>query len=115
MHKILLKATIALALFGSSALAADPIVGNWLTESGETANIAPCGSGNFCIAVKTGTHAGKTIGLLINDQGRYSGKITDPETNRTYRGKAKINGRSMQMSGCVLGGLICQSQTWSKM
>ena len=115
MHKTLLKATIALALFGSSALAADPIVGNWRTESGETANIAPCGSGNFCIAVKTGTHAGKTIGLLINDQGRYSGKITDPETNRTYRGKAKINGRSMQMSGCVLGGLICQSQTWSKM
>ena len=115
MYKILLKATIALALFSSSALAADPIVGNWRTEAGETASIAPCGSGSFCVAIKTGAHAGKTIGLLNNESGRYTGKITDPQTNRTYRGKAKINGRSMEMSGCVLGGLICQSQTWIKM
>ena len=114
MHKILIKAAVALALSGGTALAADPIVGNWRTESGEMANIAPCGSSNFCVAIKTGAHAGKTIGLLSNDKGRYRGKITDPETNRTYRGKASINGRSMEMSGCVLGGLICQSQTWTK-
>ena len=33
----------------------------------------------------------------------------------TYSGKASINGGSMKLSGCVLGGLICQSQTWTKM
>lgn len=110
MHKILLTLA-ATALFAVSASAADPIVGNWRTESGETASIAPCGE-NFCVVLKTGTYAGKNIGSLINDNGNYTGKVTDPATDRTYRGKASIEGSSMKMSGCVLGGLICQSQTW---
>ncbi|TIU33013.1 MAG: DUF2147 domain-containing protein, partial [Mesorhizobium sp.] len=41
--------------------------------------------------------------------------ITDPETDKTYSGKATISGASLKMSGCVLGGLICKSQTWHKL
>ena len=114
MHKILPMATIVLTLIGSSAFAADPIVGNWRTKAGETANIAPCGTSKFCITVKTGAHAGKTIGLLSNDKGRYKGKITDPGTNKTYTGKARIKGRNLEMSGCVLG-VLCQTQIWTRM
>lgn len=113
MRKIVLT-TAAIVLFAISAHASDPIVGNWRTEAGETANIAPCGGDSFCVVLKTGTYAGKNIGSLVNDNGNYSGKVTDPATDRTYRGKASIEGTSMKMSGCVLGGLICQSQTWVK-
>ncbi|MDA4848107.1 DUF2147 domain-containing protein [Hoeflea poritis] len=95
-----------------TTFAADPIVGDWRTQSGETAAIAPCGGGNFCVTLKTGTYAGTKIGTLANTGGRYKGKITDPATNKTYTGKASISGTQMKMQGCVLGGLICQAQTW---
>lgn len=114
MLKNILTAAAIATLFSVSAQAADPIVGNWRTESGETANIAPCGGDNFCVVLKTGTYAGKNIGSLVNDNGNYTGKVTDPATDKTYRGKASIQGSSMKMSGCVLGGLICQHQTWTK-
>ena len=114
MFKFTAITAFTFAALSSMALASDPIVGNWKTESGETASIAPCGGGNFCVTLKTGTYAGRSIGQLANTGGRYKGKITDPANDKTYTGKASISGSSMKMSGCVLGGLICQSQTWIK-
>ncbi|MCP4315180.1 MAG: DUF2147 domain-containing protein [Hyphomicrobiales bacterium] len=111
MFKKIAATAIVLAALGSTAMSADPIVGNWRTQSGEAAAIAPCGGGNFCITLKTGNHAGSAIGKLANTGGRYKGKITDPATDKTYTGKASISGAIMKMSGCVFGGLICQSQT----
>ena len=94
---------------------ADPIEGDWKTEKGSTAGISACG-GSFCIKLKSGTHAGKSIGKLKADGANgYSGKITDPETDKTYSGKATLSGSSLKMSGCVLGGLICRSQKWNKL
>jgi uncharacterized protein (DUF2147 family) len=110
------KAGMALAailIMAGSALA-DPIEGNWKTQSGETASIA--GGGSFSITLKTGKYAGKTIGSLkaAGDK-KYVGSITDPATDKTYSGKATISGATMKMSGCVLGGLICKNQTWHKL
>lgn len=99
----------------AGAAYADPIEGNWKTESGETAAIGGCGSG-FCITLKTGEHAGKTIGqMTASGDGRYAGSITKPQNNKTYSGKATLSGNSLKLSGCVLGGLICESQTWSRL
>ena len=47
--------------------------------------------------------------------GQYSGEITDPANDKTYSGSASVSGGSMKMKGCVLGGLICRSQTWTKL
>lgn len=108
---------LALALLGSATTwaAADPIEGSWRTQAGSTAAIANCGGG-FCITLKSGKYAGKMIGKLSPAGGEsYSGSITDPETDKTYSGKARISGASMKLSGCVLGGLICKSQTWTKL
>ncbi len=108
------KVSMALAatlIMAGSALA-DPIDGNWKTQSGETAAI----SGGGSITLKTGKHAGKTIGRLKAAGGnKYTGSITDPATDKTYSGKATLTGSTLKMSGCVLGGLICKSQTWSKL
>ena len=110
------KAGMALAaiLIVTGSALADPIEGNWKTQSGETASIA--GGGSFSITLKTGKYAGKTIDSLKDARdNKYVGSITDPATDKTYSGKATISGATMKMSGCVLGGLICKSQTWHKL
>jgi uncharacterized protein (DUF2147 family) len=102
------------AMVGAAA-AADPIEGKWRTQSGATAAIGGCGA-NYCITLKSGKHSGKRIGTFsAAGAGSYSGKITDPENDKTYSGKAKLSGNSLKMSGCVLGGLLCRNQTWSRL
>ena len=106
---------VAATLMLAGAAYADPIEGNWKTEAGSTAAIASCGGG-FCITLKDGKHAGKQIGTFNADGGNaYSGKITDPANDKTYTGKASVAGSNLKMKGCVLGGLICKSQNWSKL
>ena len=106
-------ALIAATAIAGHALAADPIVGNWTTQSGRTAAIAPC-AGGFCVTLKTGQYAGKQIGSLSNTGKRYVGKVTDPANDKTYNGKATLSGSVLKMSGCVLGGLFCRSQKWTR-
>lgn len=113
MRKLILSAAALVAMGGMAF--ADPIEGKWKTASGETATIGSCG-GAYCITLTTGKHKGKSIGKLsASGGGAYAGSITDPTDDKTYKGKASISGRSMKMSGCVLGGLICKSQSWSKL
>ncbi|MET3591146.1 MULTISPECIES: DUF2147 domain-containing protein [Mesorhizobium] len=110
------KVSLALAatLIVASAAWADPIEGNWKTQAGSTAAIA--GSDTFSITLKSGKYSGKTIGSFkAAGDNKYTGTITDPETDKTYSGKATLSGASLKMSGCVLGGLICKSQTWHKL
>ncbi len=105
---------VALTFAGASAgFAAEPIVGNWKTASGETAAIAACGSG-YCITLKTGKHAGKKIGSMNGAGDSYTGEITDPANDKTYSGSASISGAALKMQGCVLK-ILCKSQTWTKM
>ncbi|MBZ9808719.1 DUF2147 domain-containing protein [Mesorhizobium sp. ESP-6-2] len=110
------KASLALAatLILTGVAWADPIEGNWKTQAGDTAAIG--GSGSFSITLKSGKYAGKTIGSLkASDDNKYTGSITDLANDKTYSGKATLSGTSLKMSGCVLGGLICKSQTWHKL
>jgi uncharacterized protein (DUF2147 family) len=110
------KMSLALAatLIMAGAAWADPIEGNWKTQAGSTAAIA--GSDAFSITLKSGKYSGKTIGSFkAAGDNKYTGTITDPETDKTYSGKATLSGTSPKMSGCVLGGLICKSQTWHKL
>jgi uncharacterized protein (DUF2147 family) len=112
-RRLSIAAAVSLAVAGT-ALADDPIVGNWKTAAGSTAAIS--GGSSFSITLKTGKYAGKTIGSLkAAGNNKYTGQITDPETDKTYSGKATLSGSSLKMSGCVFGGLICKSQTWSKL
>lgn len=109
-----LSAAVVATILLTGVAHADPIVGNWKTEAGSTAMISPCG-GSFCIKLISGNHAGKQIGKMAAAGSGYSGTITDPNTDKTYKGKASIAGSILKMSGCVLGGLICQSQSWNRM
>lgn len=109
-----LSVALAASILMAGAAYADPIEGNWKTEAGSTAQISACGSG-FCIKLVSGSHSGKQIGKMTASDGGYSDTITDPANDKTYKGKASVSGSNLKMSGCVLGGLICQSQTWKKL
>ncbi|WP_119942929.1 DUF2147 domain-containing protein [Neorhizobium sp. NCHU2750] len=109
----ILAATAALVMLAGTSLAAEPIEGNWKTESGATAEIGKCGPA-FCVTLKTGKHAGKQIGKLSGSGDSYSGEITDPENDKTYAGSGAVTGNALKMKGCVLK-VLCKSQTWTRL
>ena len=108
---------LGLTVAGTIALAgvamADPILGDWRTEPGSIARIAPCGN-EICITLTSGDHAGKQIGqLTAQGDNRYRGTITDPADDRTYSGNATLSGNSLAMQGCV-AAIFCRTQTWTR-
>jgi uncharacterized protein (DUF2147 family) len=127
-----------LAAFGLIALvlpakaqSADPS-GTWLTQSGDTrVRIARCGA-VYCGTIVTSTYQKDTnnsdpalrerpiVGVRMIWDAKpegdgFSGQLYNPQDGRTYTGKLKVmTPATLQLSGCVLGGLICRSQTWTK-
>lgn len=127
------------AVFGILVLA-NPVVaqaqdpsGTYLSETGETrVRIAKCGSA-FCgtiVAVqgeakdvnnpdpqlRTRNLVGVQMISNIQPAGEaFTGSLYNYKEGKTYTGKMNFKGgNAMQLSGCILGGLICRSQTWTK-
>ena len=140
MRRILLAAAAALVLTGS-AFAADP-VGVWLTDGGKSRiRIADCG-GALCGTIvglqepndpasgkpkvdKNNSDQGKRTRPLIGVQivlgmkpagtDKWSGQVYNAEDGKTYSGNITMqNARSLKLEGCVLGGLICKGQVWTR-
>lgn len=42
------------------------------------------------------------------------GTIWAPDDDETYSSKLKLEGDVLEVSGCVLGGLICRGQDWTR-
>ncbi len=106
-------AAAALLMAVSVGHTAEPIEGNWKTQSGATAEIGKCGSA-YCVTLKSGKHSGKQIGKLSGTGAEYSGQITDPDTDKTYAGSGSVTGNALKMKGCVLK-VLCKSQTWTRL
>jgi uncharacterized protein (DUF2147 family) len=113
MTRLSLLIAAALTASTTSALAAEPIVGNWKTEAGDTAVIAACATG-YCITLKTGKFAGRQIGAMAGKGGNYAGEITDPAANKTYSGSGTVSGDTVKMKGCAMK-VFCRSQTWTRL
>ena len=127
MKKFALAAVFALA--GTAAFAADPIEGIWQTQPDEGVSafvqVTPCGSAFCGTIIKSfkgkeeykSPNIGKqiVIGMAPVGGGGYKGKVLRPADDKIYSGKAQVDGKNMKLSGCVAGGLICKSQTWTKL
>ncbi|SFT81049.1 DUF2147 domain-containing protein [Sedimentitalea nanhaiensis] len=124
--KIVLGAVVALGLAGGAM--ADPVEGTWQTEvdDGAYAHVAmaPCG-GAFCgTMVRTfnsgGEYKSPNIGkklildMVPQGDGTYKGKAWRPSNGKTYIGKMTLKGDTLYPAGCVLGGLLCFDQTWTR-
>lgn len=128
-----------LAIQSAPASAQSSVFGNWVTESGNAlVSIARCGN-EVCgrisrVLVRTPDENQRDVnnpdanlrnrpieGLRIlsgfrRDGNQYRhGEIYDPESGRSYSARLRVNRNgSLRVTGCALGGLICQSQTWAR-
>ena len=125
-----LVAAVALMAWSGAAWA-DPVEGMWKTRPDDNGNfghiqIAACGPA-FCgtlIQSFDGTGAkmqseniGKQIVWDMKSEGGGSytdGKIWTPDRDKTYSSTMQLTGDALSVSGCVLGGLICRSQDWTR-
>jgi len=126
----------ALSVFVPVAASAAEATGEWLIEDGDArVRIAPCG-GELCGNVAWIKEGAPTVdvnnpdpakrarpllgsavllGLKPSGAGEWTGSLYDAENGRTYVGKLTvIDDHHVKVAGCVLGGLICESQTWTR-
>ena len=126
--KRMLAMAAAMMVSATAAMAADPAEGVWKTEvdDGSYAHIkiSMCGS-NVCGVIHRtfngsgeyqSPNKGKTLVRNMKPEGGgyYSGKVWRPSNDKIYVGKMQLNGNKLQLKGCVAGGLLCSSQTWTR-
>jgi uncharacterized protein (DUF2147 family) len=105
-----------------SAPAAESAVGAWLRDNGGSRiAIAPCGAAlcGHITWLRDRNSPGKPGQRILYDMkpsgpATWSGNAFNPEDGKTYSGKMTVSGNVLTTSGCVLGGLICQSVTWTR-
>ncbi|WP_045836330.1 DUF2147 domain-containing protein [Hyphomicrobium sp. 99] len=111
IRKLILLAGVV-AMSASVASAAD-LSGTWLRpKTGKHVQSYSCGGGLGLRVVDTG----KVImcGAKAVGGGKYQGTLTSTEDGNQYSGTVTVAGSQLELSGCVLGGLICKNETWSR-
>lgn len=135
MRRTFVAVILACAAYAGPTLAAsDSPTGTWLTEERDSKiRVAPCGKA-ICATIVWAKQAGldannpdpsqrgRTIlGLDLSrdmrpdGSGGWAGSIYNPENGKTYQATMKRRGEGeLEVGGCVLGGLLCGSETWVK-
>lgn len=55
------------------------------------------------------------LGLKPDGEGRYTGEIYNSENGKKYAAAVAIKGPGeLDVEGCVMGGLFCGGQTWTR-
>ena len=119
-------------LQASAGLSAE-VTGTWLRETGTSkVRIAPCGEA-LCGTIAweksprndvNNPDASKRGRPLVGTQvffnmkpagsNKWDGSAYNPEDGKTYSGSMTLSGEALTTKGCVLGGLICKSVSWSR-
>jgi uncharacterized protein (DUF2147 family) len=122
MRKASIGSAVILAAAVSGAAAGDAS-GVWLRDTGGSKiRIAPCGDEALCGSIvwlrEPGGKAkvGQQVFFAMKPHGEnvWTGSALNPEDGKTYSGKMTLSGDSLTTAGCVLGGLICKSVSWSR-
>ena len=125
------RVLIAAFIFAAGSACADPVEGLWKTKPDDNGKyghvlIAPCAD-KFCGVLVTAfdstgaetasDNIGKQIvwDMVANGDGSYGGgKVWAPDRDKTYNSKMALSGDALEVSGCVLGGLICRASDWNR-
>lgn len=140
MHKMAVLTAAILTLGMAEGRAAEP-TGTWSTEGGlSRVRISPCGSAlcGTVISLKepndpetgkpkldknnadTGKRSRPLIGVPIvlgmqKSGDKWQGQVYNASDGKTYSGGLTLVGNdSLKLEGCVLGGMICKAQTWTR-
>ena len=109
----LFASSLAFATLAALPASAAGVEGTWLRpKTGKHVQSYSCGGGLGLKVVKTGQVI--MCGAKSQGGGTYKGTLTSTEDGKDYSGTATISGDSLELSGCVLGGLICKNETWSR-
>jgi uncharacterized protein (DUF2147 family) len=134
--------TTILCLVAARPASAGDLRGNWMTENGKAkVAIVSCGHalcGNIIALKETNdptTGKPKTdsnnpdaakrdrpmvgvqiiIGMKPDATDKWKGQVYNAEDGKTYSGTISlVNGTTLTLQGCALGGLICKNQTWTR-
>jgi len=120
-------ATIVLLVVTANIQAAD-IIGIWITEKSEAGSSMAveifdcdgklCGKAIDVFDAPNRDSVGIEIikGMKKKSETSYKrGKIYAPDTKKWYKSKMKLESDDkLKVSGCVLGGVICRSQIWTR-
>ncbi|AKO95355.1 MAG: DUF2147 domain-containing protein [Marinovum algicola] len=124
-----LALTVAALTLAAGAALADPAEGVWQTQPDDGAyahvTIAPCGQ-RLCGTISrtfkgsseyNSPNKGKQLvmGMTPQGNGKYTGKVWRPSNGKIYNGKMQVSGKTLKMSGCIAGGLLCSSQVWTRL
>jgi uncharacterized protein (DUF2147 family) len=119
---------VVLSLTAGAAMA-DPVMGTWKTQPDDGAyahvQMVPCGDKVCGVIARTfngsgeydSPNKGKTLVINMEPQGggQYRGKVWRPSNNKVYIGKMALSGNALKLQGCVAGGLLCSSQSWTRL
>lgn len=139
-RSVLTAGLIAAALLGSSGAQAGEADGIWVVNDGQArVKVEPCGP-NLCgtivwVADPLDPETGKPrldrnnpnpalrshpiIGLrlfeLTPDQGnQWRGQIYNSRDGKNYDITLKPGGNVLSIQGCILGSILCRTQTWPR-
>lgn len=109
-------AFLATGLLSTTAFAASPY-GSWKRPNGSVVKVWNCAK-KMCAKVVSGKGAGFTMfrGLKKAGGNVWKGDMKHPKmgTLFTFNGTVKLRGRSMHVNGCMIGGSMCDAETWRK-
>ena len=125
---------LLLAALGPAAAQKYNPAGTWLSQTGETrVRLAPCGGNQMCGTIVWVKTPGKDVHnpdpskrgrdlvgipmVTMSPSGadQWKGTLYRYTDGQTFSGSMKMTGQNtMELSGCVAGGLICRSQTWTR-
>ncbi len=121
----MLKGSIVGAVMVMASVGAAPAAdarGDWLRDNGVSkVRIASCGDA-LCGSItwlKDPSGPAK-VGQRVfydmkpNGDNVWTGSAFNPEDGKTYSGKMMLSGDHLTTAGCVFGGLICKSVSWSR-
>lgn len=118
---LLAPLTIAASIGLSAVTAANAatVNGTWLRPStGGQIQVFDCGGGIGMKVTKSSdaNKVGKQImcGATKTGENRYEGDLLNLDDGNTYKGIIEFKGDTLSLSGCVLGGLVCKTDNWTR-
>jgi uncharacterized protein (DUF2147 family) len=120
MLRILASAAL-LAVSAVGAYAGD-VKGDWMRTDGKakvrfaSCGDAVCGSISWLRDPNDPGKVGQQVFFDMKPRGEniWAGSAFNPEDGKTYSGKMTLSGDRLVTAGCVLGGLICKSLSWTR-
>ena len=126
---------MALAGGGAWAQTAEDAFGTWRhPDNGSHINVYQCGGGLCAKVVRVADPGRKDeknpnpklrsrpiVGVVIMSGGKksgeksWSGRLYNTQDGDTYKGTVTVVSKNtLKLEGCVMGGLICQGPTWTR-